>query len=447
MQQHAHARELRGADRTTAPQARRGAYLEREPLVPLHRLRMTYRVILGWTIWYGAASWGVEWAFSHIDRSSAEPFLFGMSRAVYAFYWGLAAWVAVRMTDWRPITSGRQYARIAIHFAVCLAVVVAWGTLAYYTNVAIVPGWEPQGLGRMLASTSKNVIFGYGVLVVLVHVVWWVRRHQAHEMSLLQQAQRATEAQLQVLKMELQPHFLFNALHSVSSLIASDPDAANETLVRISDMLRHAVRTSRVQEVRLREELDTLRLYTDIEQVRFGERLRITWDVPEDLRDAAVPHMLLQPLVENAIKHAVEMSSASGKIVLRARELTGQGSEPALELTIVDDGPGLDARRRSARGSAGVGIKNTRERLAELYGERQSFSISSASGGGSCVRIVMPLRRLDGGDGVRGGEAVAALSAATDGARLPSLPSVRRAREASALERRHRNHSREETTA
>jgi two-component sensor histidine kinase len=370
--------------------------MEREPLVPLHRLRVTYRVIAGWTLWYAAASWAAEWLFSHMDRHSAEPFLFGMSRAVYAFYWGLAAWVAVRMTDWRPITSGRQYGRIALHFAVCLAVVIVWGTLADYTNIAIVPGWEPQGLGRMLASTSKNVLFGYGVLLVLVHVVWWVRRHQAHEVSLLQQAQRATEAQLQVLKMELQPHFLFNALHSVSALIPVDPQAANETLVRISDMLRHAVRTSRVQEVPLREELDTLRLYTDIEQVRFGERLQITWDVPEELCDAAVPHMLLQPLVENAIKHAIEVRSTAGRIAVRARAVVGQGREgdESLELTIRDDGPGPDPRRQSNRHGAGVGITNTRERLAELYGDRQTFTISPAESGGTVVRIVLPFRPL-----------------------------------------------------
>lgn len=359
-------------------------------LPPLHRLRITYRVILTWTLCYGAVSWLVEWGFSQIDHRSAHAFMFGLSRMVYAVYWGLAALVAVVMADWRPITNGRQYGRMALHLVVCLLVVVVWGTLAYYTNVLIVPGWKPEGLGLMLASTSKNVLFGYGVLLVLVHVVWWVRRHRMREISALQQQQQVTMAQLQVLKMELQPHFLFNALNSVSALIARDPKAANAALVRISDMLEHAVRTSRVQVVPLREELRTLRLYTDIEQIRFEDRLQMSWDVPESLGDAQVPHMLLQPLVENAIKYAIEPSSSPGHVELRAREVTGQGGEPALELTLRDDGPGPRMSRRQS--GTGVGIKNTRARLRELYGEKQSFEIAPAPEGGTIVRIVVPAR-------------------------------------------------------
>jgi two-component sensor histidine kinase len=352
---------------------------------------MTRRVIAGWTLCYGLASWLVEYLFAQLDARSAHPFLFSLSRMVYAVYWGMAAWVAVAMTDWRPVTSSRQYARIALHLLVCAIVVVAWGTLAYYTNLAIVPGWEPLGLPLMLASTSKNVLFGYGVLVVLVHVVWWVRRHRANEVEALARAERAALAELQVLKMELQPHFLFNALHSVSVQIQRDPTAANEMLVRISDLLHHAVRTSRVLVVPLREELRTLRLYTDIEQARFEERLRITWNVPDALGDALVPHMLLQPLVENAIKYAIEPRSTPGHVELSAREVDAHYGRRALELRLLDDGPGPHAR--SARSGAGVGLRITQERLLELYGGQQSFEIAAGERGGTLVRIVVPLQR------------------------------------------------------
>jgi len=235
----------------------------------------------------------------------------------------------------------------------------------------------------MLASTSKNVLFGYGLVVVLVHITLRVRAHRNHEVTLLRQAHLAAQAQLQVLKLEMQPHFLFNALHSVSALIDSDPTAANDTLVLVSDMLRHAVETARVQEVSLREELRTLRLYTQIQQVRFGERLHIAWNIADEALDAAVPHMLLQPLVENAIKHGVEAHSSAGKIQVRAvRE------QAALLLTIRDDGPGC--RVPSPRRGPGVGITNVRSRLAQLYPNHHFFDVADAPEGGALVTIRIP---------------------------------------------------------
>src|SRR6185437_11834146 len=132
-------------------------------------------------------------------------------------------------------------------------------------------------------------------------------------------------------------------------LIVSDPSAANDTLVLVSDMLRHAVDTARVQEVALREELATLRLYTAIQQVRFGDRLRLTWEIDEDTIEAAVPHMLLQPLVENAIKHGVEAHSSAGRVTIGSHK-----DGEALWLSIRDDGPGYAAP--SSRKGSGMGI-------------------------------------------------------------------------------------------
>src|SRR6185437_1762961 len=157
-------------------------------------------------------------------------------------------------------------------------------------------------------------------------------------------------------------------------LIVSDPSAANDTLVLVSDMLRHAVDTARVQEVALREELATLRLYTAIQQVRFGDRLRLTWEIDEDTIEAAVPHMLLQPLVENAIKHGVE----------------------ALWLSIRDDGPGYAAP--SSRKGSGMGIANVRSRLAQVYGDSHVFSVGDAEGGGTQVVIRIPFVVMTAGD-------------------------------------------------
>ena len=353
-------------------------------LPSLLRLQVTWRFLNWWTLAYGAACWLLEYGFSRLDRASAMHFLSGLDRLVYAVMWSAALIVAIAATELLPVTQRRQIGRIATHLLLCLLVAVLWGSVSYYVCLLIVPGWQPLGVPHMLSQTTKIILFGYGLAVVLMHIVLQLRRHRQQEVTLLRQAHLATEAQLQLLKLEIQPHFLFNALHSVSALIHSNPDAANDTLVLVSDMLRHAIDTARVQEVPLREELATLRLYTQIQQVRFGDRLRLSWDIEEASLEAAVPHMLLQPLVENAIKHGLETHSSAGKIRITARR-----DEGMLRLTIRDDGPGLGVP--SPRRGAGLGLVNVRTRLAQLYGEHQTFSVDDARGGGTEVLIRLPL--------------------------------------------------------
>jgi len=357
--------------------------VEQAALPSLLRYGTTWRVLAGWTVAYGLSSWVIEYLVSRLDPAAYHPFLFGLNRVVYAVVWSGAILVAIAATERLPINSGRQLGRIVTHIVICLVVTALWGVIAYYACLAIVPGWQPLGVARMLTSTSKNVLFGYGLIVLLVHIILRVRQHRNQEVALLRQAHLATQAQLQVLKLEMQPHFLFNALHSVSALIHSNPNAANETLVLVSDMLRHAVDTSRVQEVPLREELSTLGLYTQIQQVRFGDRLCLSWDVAEETLDAAVPHMLLQPLVENAIKHGVEAHSNAGNIVIGARK-----DGDALWMSIRDDGPGHKVP--SPRRGAGVGIANVRSRLNQLYGANHSFTLENADGGGTLVKLRVP---------------------------------------------------------
>ena len=347
----------------------------------------TWRLLGWWTVAYGLSSWVIEYLVSQLDPTARIAFLFAFNRVVYAVVWSGAIVVAILATERWPVTSTRQAGRIAIHVVVCLVVTVLWGILAYYGCLAIVPGWKPLGVARMLSATMKNVLFGYGLVVVLVHIALRVRLHRNQEVALLRQAHMAAQAQLQVLKLEMQPHFLFNALHSISALIDSDPGAANDTLILVSEMLRHAVDNARVQEVPLRDELATLRLYTQIQQVRFGERLRLTWSIDPDTLGATVPHMLLQPLVENAIKHGVEAHSNAGKIVISSRR-----EREALRLSIRDDGPGF--RVPSPQSGSGVGIVNVRTRLSQLYGEKHDFVVSDAVGGGTEVLIRIPFNAI-----------------------------------------------------
>lgn len=354
-----------------------------EALPSLLKYQMTWQLLGWWTVAYGLSSWIIEYLASKLDRNSNVSFLFASNRVVYAVVWSGAIIVAILATEWLPVTSARQVGRIIFHAGVCVAVTLLWGIIAYYLCVLVVPGWLPLGVARMLASTAKNVLFGYGLVVVVVHITLRVQAHRAHEVALLRQAHLAAQAQLQVLKLEMQPHFLFNALHSISALIDSDPAAANDTLVLVSDMLRHAVETSRVQEVSLREEIRTVRLYTQIQQVRFGERLVLSWLIDDDTLDAAVPHMLLQPLIENAIKHGVEAHSTAGRIAVRATR-----DSDFILITIRDDGPGCSVP--SPRRGPGKGIANVRSRLSQLYPERHLFELADAPGGGAQVTIRIP---------------------------------------------------------
>ncbi len=358
-----------------------------EQLPSLLRYRQTWEVLAWWTVAYALASWFTAEVFSMFDPAGPTPVLASLNRVVYAVLWSGNILVAIMVTERWPIVSRRQMPRVALHAVLCLAVTVVWGVLAYYICLAIVPGWQPLGVGRMLATTAQNVIFGYGLIVLLVHIIIRVRLHRQQEVTLLRQARLATEVQLQVLKMELQPHFLFNALNSISSLLHSDPSAANDTLVLVSDMLRHTIQTSRVQQVTLRDEIATLKLYTGIEQVRFGDRLELLWEIEPETLDAAVPHLLLQPLIENAIKHGLQVRSDAGRIVVTTRR-----EADTLHLVIEDDGPGL-AGPSPMRG-AGVGLANTRARLAELYGMAHTFSLSSMAGPrrGAVVDIRIPFQ-------------------------------------------------------
>ena len=180
----------------------------------------------------------------------------------------------------------------------------------------------------------------------------------------------------------MHPHFLFNTLHAISSLVHKNPDAADEMISNLSELLRAALDTSDRQEVPLRQELDLLDRYLDIQQVRFGDRLRIEKHIDATALDAQVPTLVLQPLVENAIKHGIEPQPTPGIVTIRAERKDG-----TLRLVVRDNGGGA---KKSAGQQEGIGIANTRSRLQELYGGRARLTLSSAADGFE-VEILIPI--------------------------------------------------------
>ncbi len=226
----------------------------------------------------------------------------------------------------------------------------------------------------------------FGALVGSTHAVQFYRRFREREQRAVLLESSLARARLSALQAQLHPHFLFNALNAVATLIRSNPAVALETLTSFSDLLRLALSQSDKHEVPLREDLQFLESYLEIQQVRLGDRLRVERDVDPAALDCLVPALLMQPLVENALRHGIEPSPNPGTLRFTARVAGDK-----LELTVVDNGVGL-AASQAANPKPGIGLVNLRTRLATLYGTNQLLEVGPNPGGGVLVRVELPRR-------------------------------------------------------
>jgi two-component system LytT family sensor kinase len=219
---------------------------------------------------------------------------------------------------------------------------------------------------------------------------------QAARLELLatQLETQLVQAQLQALKMQLHPHFLFNTLHAISALMDDDVRGARRMIARLSELLRLTLESAGQQEVSLRQELDALERYLEIEQVRFQDRLTVQLAVAPETLDASVPNLVLQPIVENAIRHGIAPRSSAGRIEIRADRRDGM-----IELQVIDDGPGLSPGDEEFK--EGIGLANTRARLRQLYGDEHRIEIKDADGGGLVVKLSIPFRQAEVDGAVR----------------------------------------------
>jgi two-component system LytT family sensor kinase len=208
---------------------------------------------------------------------------------------------------------------------------------------------------------------------------FFLRDQRRQRQAVHLQAQLA-EARLDALRMQINPHFLFNTLHAVSALVERDPGGVRRMIARLSELLRHTIDSHATDEVPLREELAFLRRYIEIMEIRFQGRLNVNMAVDETILDALVPNLILQPIVENALEHGVNRAAGEGQITISARR-----DGDRLVLSVRDNGPGVDAQNES-----GVGLANTRARLEQLYGERAVLTLGNADGGGTLAEITLP---------------------------------------------------------
>lgn len=290
-----------------------------------------------------------------------------------------------------PVYRSRLSSSISAHLAIgtCFALadiairVVVNSWLPWSSSAASQP--FPKRFESLFLSSFHSNLLVYWAIIGVTQGLTYYRKFEERELRASQLETRLAHAQLQVLKMQLQPHFLFNTLHAISALVHKDPDAADRTIALLSDLLRLTLETGGAQEVSLQQETDVLQRYIEIELTRFGDRLSVRLDITDDVRDACVPSFLLQPLVENAIRHGIARRSEGGHISITAAR---RGDD--LQLLIEDNGVGFPG----AGPREGVGLRNTRARLEQLYGSAAGLTLSGAHGGGALVGLRIPFKTV-----------------------------------------------------
>lgn len=294
----------------------------------------------------------------------------------------------------------RVLGRTLVAYAAVITVMVVM-KYALYVPIrrSLVPA-PGLSFDRVLVQSFFAEFLFFTAVVGIVQAIESYRSLKQREIRASQLEARLSQSQLEALRRQIHPHFLFNTLHGISTLMHRDVALADEMIARLSDLLRATLDREDVQEVTLAEELAVLERYLGIMQLRFGDRLQVSLEIAPDVNEALVPHFLLQPLVENAIQHGVARRAGVGRV----RVAAGPAADGrALAITVVDDGPGLEAGEARAR--EGIGLSNTRLRLRELYGDAGALTIAAAPGQGTEVTVRVPYRRADAlrpaGEGAR----------------------------------------------
>lgn len=305
----------------------------------------------------------------------------------------LIVWLGVRF----PLDEPPWLPRLGVHVAAASALVPLELLASSLVVSWLLPEMPGERFGYAFWPWYRYLLsvffmwgfFIYWVILAASYAFRWYRRSREQELHAAELEGRLARAQLRALKMQLHPHFLFNTLHSIGVLVRkNERSAALEMLSGLGDLLRYSLENADRQEVPLREELEFLERYLEIEEIRFRDRLRVEFDVDPRVFDVAVPNLLLQPLVENAIRHGVAPSAEPRTVRISAR-----GEDDRVVLSVRDDGPGFRTARLG-REAEGVGLRNVRERLAKLYGDDAALAVESASDGGVVATVTLPGRPL-----------------------------------------------------
>lgn len=335
-------------------------------------------------------------------RSSGQPY-----RWSQILLWSVVDWYTMGALTPLVVWLARRYrferarwipAAVAVH--VCGAWLYGFFTTVLHASTAHLLARFITPPPFVLRRISQNIldqlldilawdVMIYAAIVAIAAAVDSSRRLRERDVRASQLETQLAHAQLQALKTQLQPHFLFNTLNSISALVQKDPRGADRMIARLADLLRHSLEMNGNQEVPLRQEIELLQKYLDIQKTRFRERLRVEVQIDASATDTLVPNLILQPLVENAILHGISARRDGGRVTIRA-SVAGT----VLDLEVSDDGPGFADLPPTTRG---LGLANTTARLQHLYGLPDAIELSNAPAGGAVARIRIPVARSRAG--------------------------------------------------
>ena len=319
------------------------------------------------------------------------------------FAWGILTWLA-----WAPLTpamiwlarrfpfNGDEWKRsLAVHLPAFLLMSALHSVAATAITLAIQPFDQmgtspkmfwPRFVSRLQGSFGSDLLV-YAMVIGLCYAFDYYRKYREREFLTTRLEAQLARAQLDSLRMQLHPHFLFNTLNGIVGLVRDNKnDAAVSMLVGLSDLLRHTLEHSARQEVELREELNFIKLYLSIQEMRFSDRFHIKLDIDPATMKALVPNLILQPLTENAIRHGISRTAGSGLVGIASAVENGH-----LRLTVYDNGAGLP-HDWQLKGSAGIGLANTAARLQQLYDDDHQFDVRNRDEGGVEVVMRLPLK-------------------------------------------------------
>jgi signal transduction histidine kinase len=306
---------------------------------------------------------------------------------IFVLFTVLVFWFCGRFAFTRQRVLKTVLAHVA-YFLLMLALLAGiMHVLGMMNSPGLKPPSSPPGYHGPMVLYRAIYMFGsmfwcYLSIVAVWHMMNYYRKFRDRELRAVQLQEQLAKAQLELLRAQMHPHFLFNTLNTVSSLMQEDPEAAEDMLADLAFMLRVSFRSSATQEISVRQEVELLQAYLRIQKKRFEDRLTVSIMIAPDTLEASVPTLVLQPLVENAVRHGIAPRARKGTIEVRSERV---GEE--LVLRVIDDGAGLARDYRE-----GVGLSNTRGRLAQLFGEKQSLQVEGRPGQGTSVTLVLPFR-------------------------------------------------------
>jgi two-component system, LytTR family, sensor kinase len=350
-----------------------------------------------WVILAAWAAWGLLWSgqVALYARLGGKAIPLGVALRLQmplALAWALVTpgiiWLGRRFA---PFGSPRWPFGVAVNLLASMVTVFALGFVLIVNQRVVFPSPDPPplllaGLRSFVWWFTTDGLLYWGILAIDYGVARY-RETRERELRASQLEAQLSDARLQALKMQLEPHFLFNALHTIGQLVRTGQHAlAVQVVAGLGDLLRQMLDGATTHEVPLKQELELVRGYLDIEQIRFRDRLKVVVDADPETLDARVPYLILQPLVENSIRHGIAPRTTVGRVVIGARRIAG-----ALHLTVRDDGSGLPPGMKAGEGR-GVGLANVSARLRQLYGEDASFEVVNAEDGGVVAQIVVPFR-------------------------------------------------------